>query len=213
MIRCPRLLLAGNYMILLIGSECKSNDRTQPDTVSPVSDSHASGIPPASWAHSATPVGPPVSAVPRVGDLVYAGVVTGAWSGLLSLLVYGIGRLLGVPFETRAPFSDGEAVVPWFVVLLVPLIAGVGGALLSTLALGRPHARRIVFWAGTAIALVTVASPLIQPVDVLWSSRIWLLLPHVITWFLVVPQLARIVGDSEPGAFVPDQEDLGAPSR
>lgn len=173
----------------------------------------AAEIPPSSWARSATPVGPPVSAVPRVGDLLYAGVVTGAWSGLLSLLVYGIGRLLGVPFQTRAPFSADESLVPWFVVLLVPLIAGVGGALLSTLALGRRHARRIVFWAGTAIALLTLASPLSQPSDVLWSSRIWLLLPHVITWFLVVPQIARIVGDSEPGAFVPDQEDLGAPNR
>ncbi len=169
--------------------------------------------PPPAWSDSPTPVGPPSSAVPRVRTLVYAGVVTGIWAGLLSLLVYAVGRLLGVPFETRAPLSADLAVVPWFVVLLVPVLAGVGGALLSTLALGRRHARRIVFWAGTLIAVATLASPLVQPSAVLWSSRLWLVIPHVITWFLVVPQIARIVGDSEPGAYVLDDEDQGAPSR
>jgi hypothetical protein len=54
---------------------------------------------------------------------------------------------------------------------------------------------------GTAVALLSCASPLLQPDDVIWSTRIWLLVPHVITWFLVVPQIARIVGDSEPGMY------------
>ncbi|MFZ8980144.1 MAG: hypothetical protein ACO21P_12000, partial [Candidatus Nanopelagicales bacterium] len=81
--------------------------------------------------------------------------------------------------------------------------AAVVGALLAAIMLGRRHARRIVFWAGTGIAVLTCAIPLVQPDDVLWSTRIWLLIPHVITWFLVVPQIARIVGDSEPGMFAP----------
>ncbi|MFM7211275.1 MAG: DUF6069 family protein, partial [Actinomycetota bacterium] len=135
-------------------------------------------------------------------NLVYAGLVTGIWAGLLSLAVYGIGRLLGVPFEVFRPGSDTLEVVPWLLVLLVPVVAAVGGALLAAIALGRRHARRIVFWAGTALAVVSCVNPLVQPSEVLWSSRLWLLIPHVITWFLVVPQLARIVGDSEPGMYV-----------
>jgi hypothetical protein len=130
-------------------------------------------------------------------------VVTGAWSGLLSLTIYGLGRLLGVPFEVMSPGSESLQVVPWFIMLLVPLLAALVGALLAALMLGRRHARRIVFWAGTGIAVLTCAIPLVQPDDVLWSTRIWLLIPHVITWFLVVPQIARIVGDSEPGMFAP----------
>jgi hypothetical protein len=39
-----------------------------------------------------------------------------------------------------------------------------------------------------------------QPSSVLWSTRIWLLVMHVIAWFLIVPQLARVAGDSEPTA-------------
>jgi hypothetical protein len=110
-----------------------------------------------------------------------------------------------VPFEVMRPGSDSLQVVPWFLMLLAPLLAAVVGALLAAIMLGRRHARRIVFWAGTLIALLSCASPLMQPDDVIWSTRIWLLIPHVITWFLVVPQIARIVGDSEPGMFAPEQ--------
>ncbi len=31
------------------------------------------------------------------------------------------------------------------------------------------------------------------------STLIWFGVFHVITWILVVPQIARIIGDSEPG--------------
>ncbi|MFM8529085.1 MAG: DUF6069 family protein [Ilumatobacteraceae bacterium] len=156
----------------------------------------------APWADSVTPVPPSAAQVPHTSSLLYAGVVTGAWSGLLSLAVYGIGRLLGVPFEVFRPGSDTLEVVPWLLVLLVPLVAALGGALLAAIALGRRHARRIVFWAGTGLALLSCVNPLVQPSEVLWSSRLWLLVPHAITWCLVVPQLARIVGDSEPGMYV-----------
>jgi hypothetical protein len=157
----------------------------------------------APWADSVTPVPPPASAVPHTSNLVYAGVVTGAWAGVLSLLIYAVGRLLGVPFEVARPGSDDLQVVPWFVILLVPLLAAVVGSLLAALALGRRHARRVVFWVGTAVAALSCFSPLVQPGDVIWSTRIWLLVAHLVTWVLVVPQIARIVGDSEPGAFAP----------
>jgi hypothetical protein len=49
------------------------------------------------------------------------------------------------------------------------------------------------------LALVSLSGPLLQPSDIGWSTRILLALMHVITWLLVVPQLARIVRDSEPG--------------
>lgn len=148
-------------------------------------------------AKSVTPVPVPASAMPRVRDLTYAGVVTGVWSGLLSLVVYGIGRLLGVPFEVVAP-GGGLQVVPWFVVLLVPVAAAVLGGLLAALARGHARCRSTVLWVGTVIAIASLAGPLVQPAEVLWSTRLWLVVPHLITWILVVPQIARIVGDSDP---------------
>ncbi len=167
------------------------------DSVAPVSSAKSP------WVGSATPIGPPADAVPGLRDLLYAAVVTGVWSGLLSLIVFGIGVVFGVPFEVSTPAAEGLMTVPWFLVALLPLLAALAGALLAGLALGHRHARRVVFWGGTAIALASCAAPLVQPAEVIWSTRIWLLIPHVITWFLVVPQIARIVGDSEPGMFEP----------
>lgn len=154
------------------------------------------------WLTSKSPIAPPTSANPTLRFLLYAGLVTGVWSGLISLLIYGIGTLAQVPFEASRGANAVPTFVPWFVVLLLPVIAGLLGGLASSLMLGRAHARRVVFWAGTVIALVSCASPILQPADVTWSARILLLLMHVVTWLLVVPQLARIVGDTEPGMSV-----------
>jgi len=99
--------------------------------------------------------------------------------------------------------SNDLTVVPWIFVLFEPIHAGVLAGLLASLLLGRRFARRVVFWVGTLLALASLMSPIFQPDDVLWSTRIWLCVLHVITWFFIVPQVARIVGDSEPGASVP----------
>jgi hypothetical protein len=107
-----------------------------------------------------------------------------------------------VTFEVVTRSVDPIARVPWWAPLLVPIAFAVVGALAATLALGRVHARRITLWVGTLIAFGSAIGPLTQPDEVLWSTRLWLLAMHVVTWFLVVPQIARIVGDSEPGASV-----------
>jgi hypothetical protein len=156
---------------------------------------HAMAAP---WLESVTPIAPPTSASPSMRFLVYAGAVTGAWAGLLCLIVYGIGRLVRVPFEV-AVGSGAIEPVPWFAPLLTPIAAALLAALLSGLLRGLAHAGRLVFWAGTVLAIASAWVPIDQPAGVAWSTRILLVLMHAITWALVVPQLARIVRDSEPG--------------
>ncbi len=156
----------------------------------------------ATWEQSVTPVGPPSSANPTLRFLLYAALVTGLWSGLLCLVVYGVGRAVGAPFDVVTPVIDREGPILWFWPLLVPLAFAAIGALLANLLMGRRHAQRITFWVGTVIALGSSVVLLGQPDDVAWSTRGWLGVMHLITWVLVVPQLARIVGDSEPGASV-----------
>jgi hypothetical protein len=154
------------------------------------------------WLESVTPIGPPASANPGMRSLLYAAVVTGVWSGLACSAIYWIGRAAGVSFEVVTRSVDPIARVPWWAPLLVPIAFAIVGALAATLALGRAHAQRITLWVGTLIAFGSAVGPLTQPDEVLWSTRMWLLAMHVVTWFLVVPQIARIVGDSEPGASV-----------
>lgn len=129
--------------------------------------------------------------------MAYAALVTGAWSALLSLLLYGFARLIGVPMQVET--VGGLQTVPWFAVLLLPIVAAEIGAIASLVVRGRRGAQRIVFWVGTLVAFASVVPLFMQPAEVLWSTRIWLMVLHVITWFLVVPQIARIIGDSEPG--------------
>ncbi len=154
------------------------------------------------WSGSKTPVGPPTSAHPTIRQLLYAAAVTGTWSGLICLLIYLVALIFGVDFYLLAPRSDTEVHIPWIAFFLVPLVFAVIGALLASLVRGFRAAGRIVFWLGTLIALGTTAVPLTQPPGVPWSTRILLVVMHIVTWFLVVPQIARIVGDSEPGASV-----------
>jgi len=153
------------------------------------------------WLESKTPVGPPTAATPSVRQLLYAALVTGGWSGILCLIIYVIGRAFGVPFDVTRGL-ESVVTVSWLGVLLIPLAAAVLGALAASLARGLPHAGRLVFWLGTLVALASCWLPINQPAEVGWSTRILLLVMHGITWLLVVPQIARIVGDSEPGAHV-----------
>ena len=152
------------------------------------------------WLQSVTPIAPPKAENPTVRFLLYAAIVTGVWAGLRSLVIFVIGRLCGVPFTAAQGQDETVGQINWYAPLLLPITAAVVGALLSALVLGRSHAKRIVFWTGSVIALITLAGPIMQPDEVLWSSRILLLCMHVIAWVLIVPQLARIVGDSEPQA-------------
>lgn len=154
------------------------------------------------WQDSKTPVGPPLSSRPTVRQLLYAAAVTGGWSALLCLLVYLIGRLAGVPFEVAQRPGEPLMAVPWFAVVLMPLAVAVVAALLGALLRGLRGAGRIFFWAGTVLAVLSLGALVMQPDTVGWVTRILLALMHVITWVLVVPQLARIVGDSEPGRSV-----------
>ena len=150
------------------------------------------------WLASVTPIAPPAAANPTARFLLYAGVVTGSWSGLLALAVYGIGRAAGVPFTVAT--DRGTAEVPWLAPLLLPLAAAVLGALLVSLLRGRAHAGRITYVVGTIVALLSMAGPVLRSQDI--PTGVLLAVMHVITWVLVVPQLARIATDSEPGMSV-----------
>lgn len=149
------------------------------------------------WSDSVTPVAPPSSARPGVRTMAYAALVTGAWSGVLSLAIYGFARLIGVPMQVE--IAGSLQTVPWSAVLLVPIIAAEVGAIASLVVRGWNFAGRIVFWVGTLVAFLSLTPLVFAPADVPVSTLLWLTSLHVITWLLVVPQIARIIGDSEPG--------------
>jgi hypothetical protein len=143
-----------------------------------------------------------MSARPTVRQLVYAAVVTGTWAGLLSLLIYGISKLAGLDFVVSGRAGTPLQPVAWLVVLVTPVVAALALALLGAVVRGWRFAGAIIFWLGTVVAIVSLWAPIDQPGSVTWPARIALALMHLITWVLVVPQIARIVRDSEPGQLV-----------
>ncbi len=149
-------------------------------------------------ADSVTPIAPPRSAIPTTKAVLTAGWVTGLTAGIVCLLMRLIAGLFGVEFLVARPGSEELSPVPWALVLLTPVVVGVGGALVAAIFLGVRGCQRWVFWLGTAAVVVSLASPLLQPPGVTWPTRIWLALMHLVTWFLIVPQVARVVGDSDP---------------
>lgn len=155
------------------------------------------------WVQSVTPVAPLRTASPSMRFLAYAGFFTGAWSGVLCLVVFAIGRAAGVHVIDPQGVPHWVQAFPWLAVLLLPVACGLLGAAGCGLVRGRRHAALWVWIVGTALAVASLAGPLGEPS---WPARIMLIVMHAITWFLVVPQLARITGDSDPRASV-DRRD------
>lgn len=165
--------------------------------------------PVAANADSVTPIAPPLSSIPTTRNVLTAGWVTGLTAGIVCLLIRAVTGLFGVDYQVARPGSDGLQPVPWLAVLLVPLVCGVIGSLVAAIFLGVKGCQRWVFWLGTAVLVVSLVSPLMQPDAVTWPTRIWLSIMHVVTWFIVVPQVARVVGDSDPRVTI-GYRDVGS---
>ncbi len=151
---------------------------------------------------SVTPIDPPEHATPTYTDMLKAGIVTGVSAGLACLLIWAVARLAGVSFDVQAPGRDVLSPVPWYVVALVPLLAALLGVVVAGLFLGVRRGSIYVRGGGFVVAVVSLVSPLAQPVEVSWATRLVLASMHLVTYLIVVPQVARVVADSDPARRV-----------
>ena len=165
--------------------------------------------PVAANADSVTPIAPPLSSIPTTKNVLTAGWVTGLTAGIVCLVLRAITGLFGVEYMVSRPGADGLQPVPWLGVLVIPLDCGVVGSLVAAVFLGVKGCQRWVFWLGTAVMVLSLAPVLTQPDPVTWPTRIWLVVMHVVTWFIVVPQVARVVGDSDPHVTI-GYRDVGS---
>jgi len=161
------------------------------------------------WLKSVTPVAPPRDANPTWRTLLYAAAVTGVWAGLFCWAIYGIGRLAGVPFLVVLQRGQPPEPLAWFMPLVLPIGGALAGAIATGAVLGRRRARVIVLTAGLMVALVSLVLPLLQPSTIDWPTKVLLAVMHLVAWFVIVPQLARIAGDSQPNASEARELRLG----
>jgi len=149
---------------------------------------------------SVTPVAPPIEAAPRFSDVLRAGLTTGVTAGLLCWLLYGIASLFGTDFDVQGP--DGLRHIPWIAVLVLPVVSALVFGLLASALRKKNNCGRTTRIVGYALGVLSLAGPVLQPADVTWPTRIWLIVMHLLTMLLVVPQVARVVGDSDPAVTV-----------
>lgn len=158
----------------------------------------AGADPVAANADSVTPIAPPLSAAPTTKAVLTAGWVTGLTAGIICLLMRVIAGLFGTEFLVMRPGSTDLTAIPWLMIFVLPIVCGLAGSLVAAIFLGVRGCQRWVFWLGTGIMIASLASPLLQPDTVTWPTKIWLCLMHVVAWGIIVPQVARVVGDSDP---------------
>jgi len=162
--------------------------------------------PVAANADSVTPIAPVVTAIPTTRTVLKAGWITGITAALLCLGIRIVAAIFRVDFEIAAAASDELRQLPWVAVLLLPVVSGLLGSLVACIFLGVRRCQRWVFWLGTGVFVLSLIGPLLQPDTVTWPTKVWLVLMHVVTWVVVVPQVARVVGDSDPRVTVSYRE-------
>ena len=162
-------------------------------------------------ADSVTPIPPPKAAIPTTRDVLIAGVVTGITAAIVCLLMRIVAWVFRADFIAYVPGLGSELTpIPWQNIVLLPLIVAFGAALLAAILLGVRYAQVIINTVGTLLYVASLAVPLWLAEDATWPTRIWLALMHTATWLIVVPQLARIVGDSDPRVTASFRDDAPA---
>lgn len=145
---------------------------------------------------SCTPTPPPIEAAPRFSDVLRAGMTTGVTASLGCWLLYGIASLFGVTFDVTVG-GGRQMHVGWWQVLLLPVLSALAFALLATALRRRRGCRARTLAAGYGLGALSVVPVLLLP-QAAPATRVWLVVLHLLTMLLVVPQVARVVGDSDP---------------
>lgn len=143
---------------------------------------------------SVTPVPPPIEAVPRLSDVLRAGLVTGITAALVCWLLFGIARLFGT--EMTVTVAGETTRVAWWMVLTQAILSPLIFSLIAAAFRKHRNCRRTTAIVGYVLGIISLAAPLLQGDT--WPTKIWLVLMHIVTILIVVPQVARVVGDSDP---------------
>ncbi|MCB0919990.1 MAG: hypothetical protein KDC39_15630 [Actinobacteria bacterium] len=156
---------------------------------------------------SVTPMAPPRSAIPSTRHVMYAATVTGITSSIVCLVLRFLAWIFRVDFHVILPGDIDLDTSSWALVIILPFAAAMISGLVTALFLGVPGCRGWILLLGTAGLLVCLVYPFLQPEATTWPTRVFVILMELVTYVLVIPQLARVVGDSDPRITVYYRDD------
>jgi len=145
------------------------------------------------------------------GRVLVTGLTFGVILTIPTALIYGVLRLAGVPFETTSPGQATPTLVGWWQILLAPIVAGVAGAALAgtfrTLYTG-PRVAALVLG---ALTLLSCAGPLAQPATVTTSTKVALVVLHLLVGGSLTWTLSRAITSEDPPPGVIETIDARHP--
>jgi len=146
--------------------------------------------------------------------ILITGLVFGVIAAIASSVVYWILRLLGVPFEVQQTFGASQApitLIGWWQVVLACVVAGLLAAVVAGLFRTLVSGPRVAAIALAAITLASCAGVVMQPAAVAWSTRLSLIVLHLLVGGILTWSLARSITSEDPPAGVVAELDARHP--
>jgi len=132
------------------------------------------------------------------GRILLSGVVFGVLVMVPTLVVYWALRLLGVPFEVVASGDTSLMLVGTWQIMAAPIVAGLLGALLAGTFRTLINGPRFAALSLTALTLASCAVPMMQPASVATSTRVSLIVLHLLVGGALTWAISRAVTSEDP---------------
>ena len=136
---------------------------------------------------------------PTLGSLAIVGLVGGVMGGVASFILWLIAGLLGMPTVVEIP-EQGLQDLAWFQFIGFATMSGVIGGILAGLLSKLANGARIFSVVAIVVLVISMVGPLAQPETVAWSTKIVLMVTHVLVYLTVVPAVTRKMGTSAVAA-------------
>jgi predicted membrane channel-forming protein YqfA (hemolysin III family) len=127
---------------------------------------------------------------PSFGRIVIAGLVGGVLGGALSLALWLIAGAIGMPTGVNVQ-GQGIVDLAWFQFIGLSTFAGAGAGVLAALLRKKENGLRIFVFVAIVVLVISMAGPLAQPGEVAWSTRIVLMVTHIVVYITVVKSIQR----------------------
>lgn len=124
------------------------------------------------------------------GRLVITGAVGGVLGGVASLVLWLVAGAIGMPTAVNVT-GQGVVDLAWFQFIGLSFFAGIGGGIVAGFLRNRVGAFRTFNIIAIVVLVISMIGPIAQPEEVAWSTRIVLMITHVLVYITVVKAIQR----------------------
>lgn len=132
------------------------------------------------------------NATPSLVSYLQTGAIAGVIAAIINVIVYFIGRAVGVPFDIIGQPGTPIMPLPVFAIVMFSVVPGIGAAVLAWL-LNRYTARGNTIFVGIAVVflLLSLIPDITMPDPVTMGTRIGLIIMHFVAGGVITYMLSR----------------------